>query len=68
VKPSAKLALAELHEDLIRHFVAEPDAVVTLWVELTAEVSDGASPQLRRVTTENADKVPNVTLKSGGWE
>ena len=69
IKPSAaKLALAELHDELIRHLVAEPDAIVTLRVELTAEVADGASPQLRRVTTENADKVPNVTLKSGGWE
>lgn len=70
VKPSAaKLALAELHEELIRHFIAEPDAKVTLRIELRAEVPDGASPELRRVTSENADKVPNVALKSGGfWE
>jgi len=70
VKPSAaKLALAELHDELIRHLIAEPDAKVTLRVELTAEVPEGASAHLRRVTSENADKVPNVTLKSGGvWE
>ncbi|MDP3505115.1 MAG: DUF499 domain-containing protein [Myxococcales bacterium] len=70
VKPSAaKLALAELHDELIRHFIADPDAKVTLRVELTAELPEGASAQLRRVTSENADKVPNVALKSGGvWE
>lgn len=68
IKPGlAKAALLDLYGELLSHFIADPNAAVSLHIELSAEFPKGASAQLKRIS-ENAGKLPGVKVKNSQWE
>lgn len=58
---------SELYGELLSHFIADPNAAVSLHIELSAEFPKGASAQLKRIS-ENAGKLPGVKVKNSQWE
>lgn len=66
VKPTtAKFKLAEISDEIIALLSSDPGANVRVTLEIAAEFPDGASGQIRRAVSENAN---NLNFKSQMWE
>jgi hypothetical protein len=62
---AAKMRLVQIAEEIISILTTDPNASVTVTVEISAEFPDGVSDQLKRAISENADTL-GFKLKS--WE
>jgi predicted AAA+ superfamily ATPase len=62
---SAKVKLAEVADEIIAQLRSDPNAHVTINVEIHAEFPNGASDQIRRAVSENAT---SLGFKSKTWE
>ncbi len=68
VKPaSAKMALTQLVDELVKHFAASPDADLRLDVTFSAMLPNGATPELKRIS-ENASGLSGMENANSGWE
>ena len=57
INPStAKMKMIELAEEIISVLSGDPNATVTVTVEITADFPYGASDQIRRVVTEEFEQ------------
>jgi predicted AAA+ superfamily ATPase len=66
VKPTtAKFKLAEISDEIIALLSSDPNANVCVTLEISAEFPGGASDQIRRAVSENAN---NLNFKSQIWE
>jgi uncharacterized protein len=66
VKPTtAKFKLAEISDEIIALLSSDPNANVRVTLEISAEFPKGASEQIRRAVSENAN---NLNFKSQVWE
>ena len=61
----AKFKLSEISDEIIALLTSDPNANVSVTLEISAEFADGASDQIRRAVSENAN---NLTFKSQHWE
>jgi hypothetical protein len=61
----AKFKLTEISDEIIALLTSDPNASVSVTLEISAEFADGASDQIRRAVSENAN---NLTFKSQHWE
>jgi hypothetical protein len=62
---TAKMRLVEIAEEIISVLVADPQATVTVSLEITAEFPNGVSEQTRRIVSENAG---SLHFKHKTWE
>ena len=66
VNPSmAKFKFADISDEIIALLTTDPNANVRVTLEISAEFPDGASDQIRRAVSENAN---NLNFKSQMWE
>ena len=62
---AAKVRLTELADEIISLLVSDPNATVKVTVEIDTEFPNGASDQIRRAVSENAN---SLALKNKTWE
>lgn len=62
---SAKVPLVQLAEEIISVLAADPDAILKVTVEISAEFPKGASDAIKRAVSENAT---SLGLKNKTWE
>ena len=62
---TAKMKLVSIAEEVIALLAADPNAQVTVTVEISAEFPDGAAEQTKRAVSENATA---LGFKSKTWE
>jgi len=62
---TAKMKLVSVAEEIIALLAADPNATVTVTVEITADFPGGASDQTKRAVSENAG---SLGFKSSSWE
>lgn len=66
VNPSmAKFKFADISDEIIALLTTDPNVNVRVTLEISAEFPDGASDQIRRAVSENAN---NLNFKSQMWE
>jgi uncharacterized protein len=62
---SAKMRLRDIADEIIAVLAGDPQATVTVTVEITAEFPTGASDQIKRAVSENAQQ---LGFKNKTWE
>jgi predicted AAA+ superfamily ATPase len=62
---TAKMRLVQIAEEIIAVLASDPNAKVTVSVEISADYSNGASDQIKRAVAENAT---NLNFKTKTWE
>jgi uncharacterized protein len=62
---TAKMRLVQLAEEIIAILASDPNALVRVNVEMSAEFPDGATDQVKRAVSENAK---SLNLKNADWE
>ena len=62
---TAKLRLMQLAEEVIQHLTSDPNAQVTVTLEIQAEFPDGVSDSVKRTVSENS---ANLGFKIKAWE
>lgn len=62
---TAKMRLVQIAEEIIAVLASDPNAKVTVSVEINAEYPNGASDQIKRAVSENAG---SLGLKTKTWE
>ena len=62
---AAKVRLTELADEIISLLVSDPNATVKVTVEIDAEFPNGASDQIKRAVSENAN---SLLLTNKTWE
>ena len=62
---TAKMRLVQLADEIISILSSDPNAIVKVIVDVTAEFPDGATAQVKRAVSENAR---SLGLKSADWE
>ena len=62
---TAKMRMVELAEEIISLLAADPDAVVKVTIEISADFPAGASEQTKRAVSENAS---TLGLLHSNWE
>jgi predicted AAA+ superfamily ATPase len=62
---TAKMRLMQLADEIIQNLVADPNAQVTVTLEITAKFDSGAQDSTRRTVSENAAA---LKLKAAEWE
>ena len=66
VKPAtAKMRLVQIAEEIIAQLISDPQANVTVTLEIKGEFSHGVSDQIKRAVSENAT---NLAFKNKSWE
>jgi cytoskeletal protein RodZ len=65
INANAKVRLTELADEIISLLVSDPNATVKVTVEIDAEFPNGASDQIKRAVSENAN---SLGLKNKTWE
>ncbi len=65
---TAKMSLVTLSDELISVLASDPNATVTVTVELSADFPRGASGNVKRAVTENVANLKTLRFKSTGWE
>ncbi len=66
VKPTmAKMRLVQIAEEIIANLISDPNANISVTVEINAEFPNGASDQVKRAVTENAT---SLGFKTKTWE
>jgi predicted AAA+ superfamily ATPase len=66
VKPNAaKVHLVQIAEEIISILAADPNASLSITLEISAEFPSGASDQIRRAVSENAT---SLGFKTKSWE
>jgi uncharacterized protein len=59
------MRLVQIAEEIIGVLASDPHASVKVRVEINADFPDGASEQIKRAVSENAN---NLGLKNKAWE
>ena len=62
---TAKIRLVQIVEEIISVLVSDPDATLSISLEINAVFPEGASDQIKRVVSENATA---LGFKSKAWE
>ncbi len=62
---TAKLRLVQIAEEILQQLVSDPQAVVNVTVEISAEFPNGVSDQVKRAVSENATI---LGFKNKTWE
>lgn len=62
---SAKMRLVQVADEIISLLAGDPNASLTITVEIEAEFPGGASDQIKRAVTENA---ASLGFKTKHWE
>lgn len=62
---TAKMRLVQIAEEIIAVLASDPNAKVTVSVEINAEYPNGASDQIKRAVSENAG---SLGFKTKTWE
>jgi hypothetical protein len=62
---TAKMRLVQIAEEIIAVLASDPNAKVTVSVEINAEYPSGASDQIKRAVSENAG---SLGFKTKTWE
>lgn len=62
---TAKVRLVQLADEIVSLLTRDPDATVRITVEIAADFPKGASPDIKRAVTTNAQA---LKLKSAEWE
>ncbi len=66
VKPNAaKVHLVQIAEEIISILAADPNASLSITLEISGEFPSGASDQIRRAVSENAT---SLGFKTKSWE
>ncbi|WP_198953633.1 ATP-binding protein [Rhodopirellula sp. MGV] len=66
ITPSgAKMQMVNVADEIISLLASDPNAVLKVSVEITAEFPEGASDQIKRATSENAN---NLGFTTSEWE
>ncbi len=65
---TAKMDLVTLAEEIIGELVRDPNATVTVVVEVAAEFPKGPAANLKRAVSENVANLKTLKFKSSGWE
>lgn len=69
VSPSlAKANLVTLADELISILASDPNATVSVVVELSADFPKGASASVKRAVNENLANLKTLKFKTNGWE
>ena len=61
----AKMKMAEVADEIIQLLTSDPNATLRVTLEIAADFPDGASDQIRRAVSENAN---SLSFKSQNWE
>jgi hypothetical protein len=62
---TAKMRLVQIAEEIINVLASDPDATIKISLEISAEYSKGASDQIKRAVSENAN---SLGFKTKTWE
>lgn len=62
---SAKMRLVQIAEEILAQLVSDPQAVVNVTLEISAEFPNGVSDQVKRAVSENAT---SLGFKNKTWE
>ena len=61
----AKMKMAEVADEIIQLLTSDPNATLRVTLEIAADFPDGASDQIKRAVSENAN---SLGFKSQNWE
>lgn len=62
---TAKMRLVQIAEEILQRLVSDPQAVVSVTVEISAEFPNGVSDSVKRAVSENATL---LGFKNKSWE
>ena len=62
---TAKMRLVQIADEIISQLTSDPQATVTVTLEIKADFPNGASDQIKRAVTENANA---LSFKNKTWE
>ena len=59
------MKMAEVADEIIQLLTSDPNATLRVTLEISADFPDGASDQIKRAVSENAN---SLDFKSQNWE
>ena len=59
------MKMAEVADEIIQLLTSDPNATLRVTLEISAEFPDGASDQIKRAVSENAN---SLGFKNQNWE